>query len=175
MIKSPFEKDVLPEVLPQEGQLPLSFANVDSVLNEVRPFLIVDGGNIRVVAVDPPSGVVKLQLEGACVSCSSATTTMQQGVEKALLRKFGSQISSVVSADEDTAPSSHDISLRNCQAALASIEGILQGFGASVSVLEVDEDEVVVAFSGPPSLKLGVEQTLRDKVDGIDIVTFESE
>jgi NifU-like domain len=44
-----------------EGPLDLTWENVDAVLDEMRPFLIQDGGNVKIQEIDGP--VVKLQLE----------------------------------------------------------------------------------------------------------------
>jgi NifU-like domain len=46
--------------------LPMTMENVDKVLNEVRPYLIADGGNVAVERVEPERGAVYLKLEGAC-------------------------------------------------------------------------------------------------------------
>lgn len=47
-----------------EDDLPLTAANVEMVLDEMRPYLKADGGNVRLAEIDGP--VVKLELEGAC-------------------------------------------------------------------------------------------------------------
>ena len=47
--------------------------NVDKVLDEVRPYLIADGGNVEVVSVDEFTRSVSLALQGACGSCPSST------------------------------------------------------------------------------------------------------
>lgn len=70
-----------------EGELPFTVDSVDVVLEEVRPYLIADGGNCRVVSVDAVSGKVALQLEGACGTCPSSTVTMKQGIERVLREK----------------------------------------------------------------------------------------
>jgi hypothetical protein len=49
--------------------------NVHKVLDEIRPYLISDGGNVAVVSVDPEDRSVKLLLEGACGSCPSSTVS----------------------------------------------------------------------------------------------------
>jgi len=51
----------------------LTVENVNRVLDEVRPFLIADGGNIAVVSVDPITRNIELTLQGACGTCSSST------------------------------------------------------------------------------------------------------
>ena len=52
-----------------------SMANVDAVLDDVRPYLIQDGGEVTVLEADPATKNVVLRLEGACGSCPSSTTT----------------------------------------------------------------------------------------------------
>ncbi|KAL3929107.1 MAG: hypothetical protein SGPRY_002099, partial [Prymnesium sp.] len=58
--------------------------NVDKVLDEVRPYLIADGGNVAVAGVDLETRDVQLILEGACGSCPSSTVTMKMGIERVL-------------------------------------------------------------------------------------------
>jgi len=60
----------------------LTLENVESVLDEMRPYLISDGGNVEVVELDGP--VVKLRLQGACGSCPSSTMTLRMGIERRL-------------------------------------------------------------------------------------------
>ena len=69
-----------------DGTLVLTTKNVEKVLDEVRPYLINDGGNVKLVGIDGP--IVKLELEGACGSCPSSTTTMTMGIERALKEKI---------------------------------------------------------------------------------------
>ena len=52
----------------------MTLESVDAALDEVRPFLRSDGGDVRVVAVE--GGTVRLQLEGNCGTCSSSSATM---------------------------------------------------------------------------------------------------
>lgn len=62
--------------------LDLNPENVESVLDELRPYLMADGGNVELVEVEGP--VVKLRLQGACGSCPSATMTLRMGIERKL-------------------------------------------------------------------------------------------
>jgi hypothetical protein len=55
---------------------------VDGALDEIRPFLVQDGGNIRVLSVEPSSKSVLVELQGACGSCPASATTMKMGVER---------------------------------------------------------------------------------------------
>ena len=52
--------------------LELTNENVEKVLDELRPFLISDGGNVEIAEIDGP--IVKVRLQGACGSCPSSTT-----------------------------------------------------------------------------------------------------
>lgn len=56
--------------------------NVEQVLDEMRPYLMADGGNVELVDIDGP--IVKLRLQGACGSCPSSTMTLRMGIERRL-------------------------------------------------------------------------------------------
>ena len=58
-------------------ELDLTVSNVDRVLDEVRPYLIADGGNVAVVSVDSASRSITLSLQGACGSCQSSTVSVK--------------------------------------------------------------------------------------------------
>ena len=60
--------------------------NVETVLDELRPYLMSDGGNVQLVEIEGP--VVRLQLQGACGSCPSATMTLKMGIERRLMEKI---------------------------------------------------------------------------------------
>jgi Fe-S cluster biogenesis protein NfuA len=62
--------------------LELNPANIEKVLDELRPYLMADGGNVELVEIDGP--VVKLRLQGACGSCPSSTMTLKMGIERKL-------------------------------------------------------------------------------------------
>jgi Fe-S cluster biogenesis protein NfuA len=66
--------------------------NVETVLDELRPYLMADGGNVELVELDGP--VVKLRLQGACGSCPSSTMTLRMGIERRL-REFIPEIAEV--------------------------------------------------------------------------------
>jgi len=55
---------------------------VEEVLNQIRPKLMMDGGNVELVDVN--DGVVKLKLTGACAGCAMATMTLKMGIERIL-------------------------------------------------------------------------------------------
>ncbi|HAG83507.1 MAG TPA: hypothetical protein DCL61_20750 [Cyanobacteria bacterium UBA12227] len=65
--------------------LALTPENVETVLDEMRPYLMADGGNVDLVEIDGP--IVKLRLQGACGSCPSSAMTLKMGIERRL-REF---------------------------------------------------------------------------------------
>lgn len=69
-----------PEAAAQED--PAVRGRVETILDELRPFINADGGDIRLVSVI--DGVVKVRLHGACVGCSSSMYTLQLGIERKL-------------------------------------------------------------------------------------------
>ena len=73
--------------------LALTNENVEKVLDELRPFLISDGGNVEIAEFDGP--IVKVRLQGACGSCPSSTMTLKMGIERKL-REMIPEISEVV-------------------------------------------------------------------------------
>ena len=66
--------------------LSLTNENVETVLDELRPYLISDGGNVELVDIDGP--IVKLRLQGACGTCPSSTMTLRMGIERRLKEKI---------------------------------------------------------------------------------------
>lgn len=71
-----------------------TYENVEKALDEIRPFLISDGGNIKLISVEDTK--VKVQLEGACIGCSVNQMTLKNGVE-ATIKKYAPQINEVIS------------------------------------------------------------------------------
>ena len=67
--------------------------NVEKALDEIRPFLISDGGNIKLLSIE--EGIVKVQLEGACSGCSVNQMTLKNGVE-ATIKKYAPEIKEVI-------------------------------------------------------------------------------
>jgi len=53
---------------------------VESVINEIRPLLQADGGDIELVDIE--GGVVKVRLRGACAGCPGAQMTLKMAVER---------------------------------------------------------------------------------------------
>ncbi len=59
---------------------------VAKVIEEIRPMLQADGGDVELVEVED-SGVVKLRLQGACAGCPGAQMTLKNGIERMLREK----------------------------------------------------------------------------------------
>ncbi len=55
---------------------------VEEALNEIRPQIEADGGNVELVDVE--DGVVKVRLKGACAGCPMSQLTLQYGIAKFL-------------------------------------------------------------------------------------------
>jgi Fe-S cluster biogenesis protein NfuA len=62
--------------------LELNAANVERVLDSMRPYLMADGGNVELVEIEGP--IVRLRLQGACGACPSSTMTLRMGIERKL-------------------------------------------------------------------------------------------
>ncbi|MBI5048138.1 MAG: NifU family protein [Deltaproteobacteria bacterium] len=57
---------------------------IEKALDNIRPALQADGGDIRLVDVDEANGIVRVQLQGACSGCPSSQITLAMGVERAI-------------------------------------------------------------------------------------------
>ncbi|BAZ43552.1 NifU-like protein [Chondrocystis sp. NIES-4102] len=66
--------------------LALTKDNVETVLDELRPYLMADGGNVELAEIEGP--IVKLKLQGACGSCPSSAMTLKMGIERRLREKI---------------------------------------------------------------------------------------
>lgn len=70
---------------------------VEEALQEIRPFLQNDGGDISLVAIEEGKRVT-VRLEGACVGCSVNQLTLKSGVEMTI-KKHAPQIEQVINVD----------------------------------------------------------------------------
>jgi len=61
---------------------------VEKAIEELRPYLQADGGDIELVDVDAEKGLVRVRLTGACHGCPMAQTTLQLGVEGFLKKRI---------------------------------------------------------------------------------------
>lgn len=59
-------------------------AQVEQTIDVIRPAIQADNGDIMLVDVDEATGVVTVELIGACVSCPASTVTLKAGIERIL-------------------------------------------------------------------------------------------
>lgn len=71
--------------------------NVEKALDEIRPFLQSDGGDISLLSIENNT-LVKVQLQGACVGCSVNQMTLKSGVEMTI-KKYAPQIEQVINIE----------------------------------------------------------------------------
>jgi len=62
---------------------------VMKVLEQIRPALQADGGDVELVEITE-DGIVKVRLKGACGSCPMSTMTLKMGIERAMLEQVPS-------------------------------------------------------------------------------------
>jgi len=67
--------------------------SVEIALQEIRPYLEADGGNIKLI--DVTNDTVRVQLEGACLGCSVNQMTLKNGVE-ATIKRHAPQVKNVI-------------------------------------------------------------------------------
>lgn len=142
-----------------EGELSLTMENVDKVLDEVRPYLIADGGNVAVEGVEAEEGKVFLKLEGACGSCPSSTVTMSMGIERVLKENF-STFKEVVQIEDGPT----ELTLEAVQEEFGRLYPAIVAMGGVASVDEVDTELGVVrmTFRGSNKVRQGLELAILD-------------
>ncbi|MBW2178676.1 MAG: NifU family protein [Deltaproteobacteria bacterium] len=69
---------------------------VEAVLNDIRPMLQRDGGDVELV--DIQGGVVKVRLQGACAGCPMSQMTLKNGIERVMKERIP-EVTAVEQAD----------------------------------------------------------------------------
>ncbi|HUV78668.1 MAG TPA: NifU family protein [Desulfobacterales bacterium] len=64
---------------------------VEKALNDVRPSLQADGGDVELVDVE--NNIVKVRLKGACAGCPMSQMTLKQGIERYIKKQIPEIIS----------------------------------------------------------------------------------
>ncbi|WP_262321800.1 NifU family protein [Acidiferrimicrobium sp. IK] len=59
-------------------------AQLNELIELIRPAVQADGGDLVLVSADVDTGVVEVQLQGACSSCAISSTTLKAGVDRIL-------------------------------------------------------------------------------------------
>ncbi len=73
---------------------------VEATIEIIRPALQADGGDIVLHAVHEDTGVVEVELVGACVGCPASTQTLKAGVER-IMRDRVDGVTSVINIAEE--------------------------------------------------------------------------
>ncbi|KAJ9550788.1 hypothetical protein OSB04_014833 [Centaurea solstitialis] len=150
--------------------LPLTEENVEKVLDEVRPGLMADGGNVVLHEID--GLVVVLKLQGACGSCPSSTMTLKNGIETRLRDKIPEIMDVEQLVDTETGL---DLNEENVEKILAEIRPYLVGTGGGIlEFVEIKDYIVKVRLSGPAAgvmtVRVALSQKLREKIPVITAV-----
>merc|ERR1719436_2021662 len=136
----------------EKPKLPLTWDNVETVLDEVRPYLRSDGGDCKIVEIDGP--IVRLELQGSCSSCSSSAVTLKMGIERTLSERIP-EIAEVVAVMPDEEP----LTKEGVEEVLDGIRPFLSVSGVSIKQKEVVESEpprIVLTMTGPPLKSMAV-------------------
>jgi Fe-S cluster biogenesis protein NfuA len=81
------------------GDAGVDRTKVEEVIEIIRPAIQADGGDIVLLDVDGGTGVVTVELQGACVSCPASTVTMKAGIER-IMKDRVPGVTAVVQPDE---------------------------------------------------------------------------
>uniref|UniRef100_A0A453HIJ9 NIF system FeS cluster assembly NifU C-terminal domain-containing protein n=1 Tax=Aegilops tauschii subsp. strangulata TaxID=200361 RepID=A0A453HIJ9_AEGTS len=151
-------------------ELPLTAENVELVLDEVRPYLMADGGNVVLHEID--GNVVRLKLQGACGSCPASVTTMKMGIERRLMEKIPEIVAVEPIADEETGL---ELNEENIEKVLDEIRPYLSGTGGGeLEFVSIEEPIVKVRLTGPAAgvmtVRVALTQKLREKIPKIAAV-----
>ncbi|KAK2966087.1 hypothetical protein RJ640_025583 [Escallonia rubra] len=151
-------------------ELPLTAENIESVLDEIRPYLIADGGNVALHEID--GNVVRLKLQGACGSCPSSVMTMKMGIERRLMEKISEIVAVEPIPDEETGL---ELNEENIEKVLEEIRPYLVGAaGGFLEFVAIEEPIVKVKLTGPAAsvmtVRVAVTQKLREKIPAIAAV-----
>lgn len=155
---------------PTTGGLALTVENIEMILDEVRPYLMADGGNVELHEID--GNVVTLKLQGACGSCPSSMTTMKTGIEGRLMEKIPEIIAVKQVFDMETGL---ELTEENVEKILAEIRPYLSGTGGGdLEFVKIDGPVVKVRISGPAAevmtVRVALTQKLREKIPAIAAV-----
>ncbi len=58
---------------------------VEKVIAVIRPVIQADAGDVALIDVDESTGVVTIELQGACVTCPASTQTLKAGIERIMM------------------------------------------------------------------------------------------
>ena len=109
----------MPSAVPEPGEVPSSPAaegtlseeerarreeDLRGLIDLMRPAVQADGGDLELVSFDVVSGVVEVELRGACSSCAISSATLQGGVDRILRSRLDWVTEVVGGVDESADP-----------------------------------------------------------------------
>lgn len=72
---------------------------IKATIEEIRPAIQFDGGDLSFVDYSPDTGVVRIEMHGACTGCSLSSTTLQAGIER-IMKERVPTVQAVVNVGE---------------------------------------------------------------------------
>ncbi|KAJ4906021.1 hypothetical protein Rs2_09679 [Raphanus sativus] len=125
-------------------EVPLTEENVESVLDEIRPYLMSDGGNVALHEID--GNIVRVKLQGACGSCPSSMKRLALELNDENIEKVLEEIRPYLIGTAD----------------------------GSLELVEIEEPIVKIRITGPAAgvmtVRVAVTQKLREKIPSIAAV-----
>jgi Fe-S cluster biogenesis protein NfuA len=85
-------------------------SNLQDIIDLMRPAVQADGGDLMLVRADVETGVVEVQLQGACSSCAVSSATLSGGVER-ILRERLEWVTEVLGGVDDSLSTDESFSL----------------------------------------------------------------
>ena len=153
------------------GSPALTVEAAEAALDEVRPYLIADGGNVEVLSVE--GGRILLKLQGACGSCASSGATMTMGIERALKATFGAAVKEVIEVGGagggggSAAAGPPPVSVEAVDGHLSTLRPALAAYGATVEPVSIKGGVCMVRYTGPAPILMGVTAALKDRFPDI--------
>ena len=138
-------------------KLELTMENVDKALDEVRPYLIADGGNVELMSIE--NGIVVVRLNGACGSCASSSATMKGGIEKLLKQKFGDAVEEVCNVSGEL----EEMSVETIEEYLGKLRNSIKSYGGECKVLTLERGVLLLEFKGPQALAFSIAESIKKK------------
>ncbi|KAE8817890.1 NifU-like protein 2, chloroplastic [Hordeum vulgare] len=148
----------------------LTAENVELVLDQVRPYLMADGGNVALHEID--GNVVRLKLQGACGACPGSVMTMRMGIQRRLMDEIP-EIAAVEAITDNEA--GLKLKKENVEKVLDEIRPYLTGAGGgNLRFVAINRFFVKVQLRGPAAgvaaIRVAVAQKLREKIPSISAV-----
>ena len=74
------------KITKKAGDVEAIVDQIKKILEQIRPSLQMDGGDVQFVDFDASSGILKVELIGHCAHCPMSTVTLKQGIESEIMR-----------------------------------------------------------------------------------------